>query len=92
MSKSDLQTRPIFHRKRDAIRTHVLICFVAQMMGKYLELKSGASIRRVRDALWSIHEAEVQDLRTQATHTIRMDLNPLAKLGLLDLLNVDFTH
>lgn len=29
MSKFDLQARPIFHQKQEAIKAHVLICFVA---------------------------------------------------------------
>ena len=51
MSKSDLQARPIFHRTEDAIRSHVLLCFMALMMGKYLEIKTGASIKQVRKQL-----------------------------------------
>jgi len=31
MSKFDLQTRPIYHQKQDAIKAHILICFVALM-------------------------------------------------------------
>ncbi len=38
MSKLDLQTRPIFHRSEQAIRSHVLVSFMALMMGKYLEI------------------------------------------------------
>lgn len=48
MSKSDLQNRPIFHRTENAIRSHVLVCFVGLMMGKYLEIKTGISIKQIR--------------------------------------------
>jgi transposase len=48
MSKSDLMTRPIFHRTKEAIQAHVLLSFMAMMMGKYLEIKTGASIKQVK--------------------------------------------
>ena len=44
MSKSDLETRPIFHHKEDAIRSHMLICFVALIIQKYLELSTNLSL------------------------------------------------
>jgi hypothetical protein len=35
MSKSDLRARPVFHyTQEEAIRAHVLVCFMALMMGK----------------------------------------------------------
>ena len=44
MSKTDLETRPIFHHKEDTIRSHVLICFVALIIEKYLELSTNRSL------------------------------------------------
>lgn|ERR1700733_1277479 len=64
MSKTDLKTRPIFHYMHDAIRAHVLLCFMGLMMGKFLEIKTGLSLRRVRDILWSIQEAHIEDVLT----------------------------
>ncbi len=45
MSKFDLQARPIYHQKQDAIKAHVLICFVALIVEKYLELTTKLSLR-----------------------------------------------
>jgi transposase len=45
ISKHDLRTRPIFHFKEDPIRFHVLICFMALAVSKYIELKANISIR-----------------------------------------------
>ena len=56
MSKSDLKARPIFHRTQEAIRAHMLVCFMALMMGKYLEIKTGRSLRQIREELWQVHE------------------------------------
>jgi len=40
ISKTDLKTRPIFHFTHDAIKSHVLLCFMGLMMAKFLELKT----------------------------------------------------
>jgi transposase len=67
MSKNDLETRPIFHHKEDAIRAHVLICFVALIIEKYLELSTQLSLRRIRDLIWNITETHIQDKLTKKT-------------------------
>ena len=85
MAKSDLATRPIFHHKKDAIRAHVVVCFVALLMGKTLELSSGLSLRRVRDLLWSITDAAITDTVTGETFVLRSPMehvihSPIGKL------------
>jgi transposase len=92
MSKSDLRARPIFHRTHDAICAHVLLCFMALMMGKYLEIKTRWPLRRIRDALWAIYEATVRDERSGHVYELRMDITPLQKTGLIDLLNLQLPH
>ncbi len=49
ISKSDLQTRPIFHFKEEPIKLHILICFVALVVSKHIELKAGISIKKFVD-------------------------------------------
>ncbi len=85
MSKSDLETRPIFHRKEDAIRSHVLICFVALMLKKYLELTTKLSLREIRFLIWNITETHIQDKLTKEIFVFRSPTkdiirSPLAKL------------
>ena len=46
MSKHDLQARPIFHRKRDSIEAHLSIVFVALAVSRWIEDRTGWSIRR----------------------------------------------
>jgi transposase len=46
MSKSDLQARPIYHRKRDSIEAHLTIVFAALAVGRWIEHQTGWSIRR----------------------------------------------
>lgn len=45
VSKSDLQTRPIFHFKEEPIRLHMLTCFMALAVTKHIELTTEISIR-----------------------------------------------
>ena len=92
MSKSDLQTRPIFHRTEQAIRSHVLVCFMALMMGKYLEIKTGVSIKQIRKQLWKVHEAHLLNEITGKTHIVRMDARQLGNPQLIDLLESIKTH
>ena len=46
MSKSDLQARPIYHRKRDSIEAHLTIVFAALAVSRWIEARTGWSIRK----------------------------------------------
>jgi hypothetical protein len=46
MSKSDLQARPIYHRKRDSIEAHLTIVFAALAVTRWIEAQTGWSIRK----------------------------------------------
>lgn len=57
MAKSDLEARPIYHRKRTSIEYHVLIVFVALCIARVIEMEKGQSIQQVTDDLknkWTI--------------------------------------
>jgi hypothetical protein len=45
ISKSDLQARPIYHRKRDSIEAHLTIVFAALAVSRWIEAQTGWSIR-----------------------------------------------
>ena len=87
MSKSDLKTRPVFHYTHDAIRAHVLICFMALMIGKYIEIKSGASIRRFRDLIWQVQEVHLRDRLSGLERILRTPI-PLELKQIFDSLNL----
>lgn len=76
MAKSDLAFRPIFHHKQDAIHAHMLVCFVALQITKYIELHTGASTRKTRDLLWSVTDAHFVDQTTGEKFTFR---SPISK-------------
>lgn len=59
ISKSDLQTRPIFHFKEQPIKLHILICFMALVLSKHIELKTGVSIRRFIDEAKKIADGQI---------------------------------
>lgn len=79
MAKSDIATRPIFHYKKDAVRAHILICFVALVIGKYLEIHTSLSIKKIIDILWSVTDATILDTSTQETFILRSPLNTEAQ-------------
>lgn len=67
MSKYDLEARPIYHQKEEAIRSHVLICFLALIIEKYLELTTQMSLRSIRLLVWNITESHIRDRITRET-------------------------
>ncbi len=46
MAKSDLQARPVYHRKRDSIEAHLTIVFAALAVSRWIEARTGWSIRK----------------------------------------------
>lgn len=79
MSKTDLKTRPIFHYAHDAIIAHVLICFIALIIGKFMEIKTGLSLRSIRDILWNVHEVQIKDKLTGKQISLQSNLEDFYK-------------
>ncbi len=46
MAKSDLQARPIYHHLRDSIEAHLTIVFAAMAVSRWIEARTGWSIRK----------------------------------------------
>jgi transposase len=46
MAKSDLQARPVYHRTRDSIEAHLTIVFAALAVSRWIEARTGWSIRK----------------------------------------------
>jgi transposase len=46
IAKTDLETRPIFHFKEEPIRLHMLICFMALVISKHIELQTNDTIKK----------------------------------------------
>jgi transposase len=71
ISKHDLQTRPIFHYKEDPIRLHILICFMALVVSKRIELSTGESIRRFLTDCKKVTDARMLNKITNKETRIR---------------------
>lgn len=87
MSKFDLQARPIYHRNEDAVRSHVLICFVALMAEKYLELKTNTSLRKIRILVWDLTESHIQDSITKEVFKFSSPTTEIMNTSLAPLIN-----
>jgi len=70
ISKNDLQTRPIFHFKEEPIKLHILICFMALVISKHIELKTGFSIRKFIDESKKIVDGEILNHINQKIVTV----------------------
>jgi len=54
--KGTLLIRPVFHRKDDRIRAHVLICFLALVLVRLAETRAGETWRTIRAELGQIRQ------------------------------------
>lgn len=75
ISKNDLQTRPIFHFKEEPIKLHILVCFMALVISKHIELKTGNSIRMFITECKKITDARMLNKITGKETRIRTQLN-----------------
>jgi transposase len=58
--KGTLLLRPVFHRKDDRIRAHVLICFLALVLVRLAETRTGETWRTTRAELGQIRQGHFQ--------------------------------
>lgn len=73
ISKDDLQTRPIFHFKEQPIKLHLLICFMALVISKHIELKTGVSIRKFIDHSKKVVDGQILNHMTNKTITVQAE-------------------
>lgn len=74
LAKSDLQMRPIFHFKQEAIKSHILICFLALAISKYIEIKTDKSIQHIIRLLKKVTDAKLMNTITGETYTMRSEV------------------
>ena len=75
ISKSDLQIRLIYHYKQQMIETHILICFMALSVCKYMELKTGKSTNAILKLLKSVTDAIIADKISGAKFILRLPIS-----------------
>ncbi|MCC7454929.1 MAG: IS1634 family transposase [Crocinitomix sp.] len=77
IAKSDLQTRPIFHFKEEPIKLHILLCFMALLTSRYIELETGISIKKFIHECKKITDGRILNKITNTEIQLRVQLNPL---------------
>jgi transposase len=76
ITKSDLQVRPIYHYKREIIEVHVLLCFMALAVCKYMELKTKQSTLSTLKQLKSVTDARIKNKISGEKITLRSEITP----------------
>jgi transposase len=71
IAKSDLKTRPIFHFKEEPIKLHLMICFMALVIAKHIELKTGDSIKKFISESKKVTDAKMINNITQKEIVIK---------------------
>jgi hypothetical protein len=69
MSKSDLQARPVYHRKPDSIEAHLTIVFAALAVSRWIEAQTGWSIRQFVETARRYRTVQIQAGRHVITAT-----------------------
>ncbi|UKJ06371.1 IS1634 family transposase [Solitalea lacus] len=77
ISKSDLQTRPIFHYKEEPINLHLLVCFMSLVVSKHIELSTEVSIKKFVTELKKVTDARMVNGITGKEIRIRAKITPL---------------
>ncbi len=85
IAKSDLQMRPIYHFKDTTIKAHILICFMALAVCKYMELKTGKSTKHIVNLLKSVTDARLINTLNNQEFTLRSPIDEETK-GILQQL------
>jgi Transposase DDE domain len=53
--KQLLDLRPVYHRREDRIRAHVLLCWLALLLIRVAETRTGTTWNRIREQLQRVH-------------------------------------
>jgi len=72
--KGTLLLRPVFHRKDDRIRAHVLICFLALVLVRLAETRTGETWRIIRAELGQIRQGHFRSNEGDFTQTSELTL------------------
>lgn len=79
VSKSDLETRPIFHFKEEPIKLHMLVCFMALALSKHIEISTAISIRAFITHCKKITDARLRNKITKQEMTLRVNIPEFLK-------------
>ena len=89
IAKSDLEIRPVYHWKQKAVKTHILLCFMALSIAKYIEIKTGKSLQKVVEELKAVADARILNKLTGEEIVMRSNLTKEVK-QVLSALNLSY--
>ncbi len=86
IAKRDLEMRPIYHFKEQTIKAHVLICFMALAVSKYMEIKTGKSLKHIVKSLKNVTDARIFNTLAEQEIVLRSEISDetkhlISKLG-----------
>lgn len=80
ITKTDLEARPVFHRLEETIKAHLIIVFAGLAISKYLEIKTGLSIKRILKIASKVLTHKVTNTKTGETAYVETSIkNPDVK-------------
>lgn len=85
IAKSDLQMRPVYHFKENTIKAHILICFIALVVCKYMELKTNKSTKHIIKLLKGVTDARILNTLTNQEITLRSQISEETKQLLIQM-------
>jgi transposase len=94
--KTTLELRPIYHRKDERIKAHVLLCFLALVLVRVVERQTGQTWDHIRTTMERMHLVEFQskdgrilqrtELTPEQTNLLKkLNFSPPPKLYRVDL-------
>jgi len=89
IAKSDLEMRPVFHFKEQAINVHMLICFMALAVSKYMEIKTRVSLRQIITSFKQVTDARLLNTTTNQEIIMRTKI-PTKVHALLQKLSLSY--
>jgi DDE family transposase len=84
--KHTLELRPVYHRKQERIRAHVLLCFLALLLTRVIEVETTQTWATIRRELQRMHLGEFHG---SAGRVLQRTETTLAQRDLLCALEVD---
>lgn len=94
--KTTLELRPLYHRKEERIQAHVLLCFLALLLVRIAERKTGHTWDQIRAIMERLHLGEFQskdgrilqctELTSEQAKILKtFNISPPAKIQNVDL-------
>lgn len=86
LTKDDLEARPIFHRLDETINAHLVIVFAGLAICRYIEIKTGMSIKKVLRLAEKVLTHKVVNKRTGETAYVETTIEDCDLKEKIDLL------